>query len=767
MVDKLNNTVSKFSFFPIIPFIFLILIGLVEGEITYHQKVFKTLLIIIFDFAMVVILFVQNYGTKGVFKKNRSFLVFFIVYFIHILIIFITSFITGEVTYDREYYLANYTLLILFAMFFYLYITDIDDLQNGLLVVSFFFLVVFIWSVVEFSTLMQESIKKSGVFNPATALKSFRPKFSFGNTDYFSGYAIGLIPIVVLNGISLLLNKLSSRRYLGIGSILLGLLGIVPVYFSQTRSAFLGLFLSFMAIIIPSLILIYPKIKMRFRIILSVSFILMMLILPYCLLKYPPSLVTKVVPRLVRTVSAPKFAVNDRLNGWAGGLGLFKKHPIFGAGMGTIYPASFQYIDKYFHIYSPSNSFKHSHNEFVEILGEGGLVGLLLFISLVGYILFSLYMKFLSVKYLFSYRLVSLGVCSGLVAMLVHQIFSLSLRMSVTQSAFFALLGIGVVMLSISDNSLFVKKDTNDDGKSTAIVDKTTTSIGNIKNYLNKINRPINEKGLLVLISIIFLFIILSFFLFLPLFLSESSLRVAVSGRVKSLNELNYFIDRAISKKKDNPYAWSQKFLVDLKYNLYKNNKIDENYIPVIINTLDTLNKLIPDYQDVWSKYAQIYLIAKDFYYKKWLSSGNDRFFSLYSEYNVKLIESVEKSININFLNLEMHILRINNHLKTDNINLLNSYVKEYLSAYIYLKFCKTKMILRENTSIMFFENNESPENVKYDNNIYQFNFSLGAVEKYVTDMKNLSSYSELKSYISYDIDKNIDKLISQAITQK
>ena len=181
---------------------------------------------------------------------------------------------------------------------------------------------------------------------------------------------------------------------------------------------------------------------------------------PVLLLKYPPPIIESLLGRLVSTMDNPIFFIKDRLNGWAGGMGLFFAHPIFGAGLGSVYPASFKFASKYFYMYSSSNSFKHSHNEYVEVLGEAGVFGMIVFVALFGFVIVMLLKRAYSKKYQFQYRIISLAVSAGIISMLIHQIFSLTLRMSVTMTAYFFLLGLGVFLISYSKKALVMEEET-------------------------------------------------------------------------------------------------------------------------------------------------------------------------------------------------------------------------------------------------------------------------------------------------------------------
>ncbi|MBM3245393.1 MAG: O-antigen ligase family protein, partial [Candidatus Omnitrophica bacterium] len=68
----------------------------------------------------------------------------------------------------------------------------------------------------------------------------------------------------------------------------------------------------------------------------------------------------------------------DRLDLWLAALNIFKDYPIFGSGPGT--------FEKFLYVYGPQHGYKegaihlHSHNTYLEILSDTGLMG---FMSLI------------------------------------------------------------------------------------------------------------------------------------------------------------------------------------------------------------------------------------------------------------------------------------------------------------------------------------------------------------------------------------------------
>ena len=725
----------------IIPFIFLISIGLIRGEITYHQKIFKTLMILVFNLALLSIFTIHIFGSKDGLEKKKKYLLYFIAYFLFIFFQFVISFLSKEISYDREYYLANYTFLIIFSMFFYLYINNLEEVKVGLLIISIFFVIVMIWSLNDF-------IKAGGI------LSKFRPKLSFGNTNYFAGYAIGLFPLALITSIVWYNTKKKLyKNWVSIITFIVVLLGVIPIFFSQTRAALFGLYIGLFVVLIPSFVLMINKLTWKVKIPIAFLLIILFLVCPVLALKYPPPIVEKLLGRLVATMSNPVYFINDRLNGWKGGMGLFFAHPIFGAGLGTVYPASFKFIGKYFYMYSSSNSFKHSHNEYVEVLGEAGAVGIIVFFALFGFVIVSLLKRTYSKKYQFHYRAISLAVSAGLISMLIQQVFSLTLRMSVTMTAYFFLIGLGIFLISYSKKAL-ISVD-NDDNKTK-------------KSLLPKhLDNNLSTKQTYSLLAIIALFILISLFLFLPVFRSENNIIKAF--RSKSALRKNHYFKKAVKIKPDNPYAWTQKWQFDLNgLNSILSNygrrcymdEVNEKYFDNVKQVLDKLNSIIPGYQDVWSKYANYYAIRYDYFNKRWRIRHDIKDMNESKECLKKILKYVDISLNMNFLNVNNHLQKMLILSEFDNKNQHIEAVKDYFIAKIHLDYAKKERIVKEKINIEFGYNTD----MEIQDNIHCFTISIHDVES-VSDkcfsISGLFNYKRLEKVINKEIGDILNSLNS------
>lgn len=675
------NKISKNISIAILPFILLMLIGLIKDNlfgltdgITYHQKVFKTLLIFISDVILYFIFIIHALKWKEGINKQKKYILYFVVYFFFILVQFFVSFFSKEVSYDREYYLANYTFLIIFSMFTFIFLNHLEDIKKGIIIINIFFIMAAVWSFTEF-------------FKADLIFTNFRPALSFGNTDYFAGFLIGLFPLSMISSVLFYnKNKKFSKNYFSIILFITGIFGIIPLVFTQTKAAWIAFYIG-MSIFIISFVSIIDNLPREKKIPIILLLLSLLIIIPIAILFYTPPFLKTILARLLSAFENPMYFIKDRINGWTGAFGLFKDHPLFGAGLGTVYPSSFKYIGKYYYMYSDSNSFKHAHSEFVEVLGEAGIFGMILFFFLFGYILLSLFKRVYSKKYNFEYRLISLSIGTGLICMLVHQVFSLSLRMSVTMTAYFFLLGIGIFLISYSEF---------------ALINETDDAENNILPEL--LQKKIKLKETYLISGIILLLIIISFSLFLPLYRSEVNIVKFIKDESSSIEIKNYYLNKSVKLKSDNPYAWNQKYVFDNEILTISNQRgfFNEELSNEVKNDLDKLNSIIPGYQNIWAKYARFYLTRYIQYKIKWQKSFSSKDLDESKNSLLIALDYLNKSLNMNFLNDYDHIYKLLLLSEINNEREYKAAVKDYITARIYLDFAKAKKIIKENVNVVF-----------------------------------------------------------------
>lgn len=212
---------------------------------------------------------------------------------------------------------------------------------------------------------------------------SLRLKGLYGHPMTLAGFLIITLPILY----AFLLDWKQKRQTLVV-TIVLFLIAFVGLLLNETRGAWLAL-----AITLPLITLLYDcSIK---KVIFLIAFAI------------GTSLVFLNSPQLqnrAESITSTTLQSNtERVLMWQSAYEMFKDHPILGVGLG-------QYAPKYLNEYkSPQAKERqnHSHNNFLQMLAENGIVGFLGFVLLFGYLLLSSFRN--SVRKLSPYHVLIFG----------------------------------------------------------------------------------------------------------------------------------------------------------------------------------------------------------------------------------------------------------------------------------------------------------------------------------------------------------------------
>ena len=139
-----------------------------------------------------------------------------------------------------------------------------------------------------------------------------------------------------------------------------------------------------------------------------------------------------------------KFMKKDYFNNsgrflrWPNTINMFKDHPIFGVGFGT-----YKYS---FYLYDTDNSgtwSTNAHNEYLETLSEGGLIGSIIFLFLIGMLVYSVAKMWRSRRHP-DIKILGIGILTSLFVVFFHSIFDFSLRIPSNSFVLILLFGLGV-----------------------------------------------------------------------------------------------------------------------------------------------------------------------------------------------------------------------------------------------------------------------------------------------------------------------------------
>lgn len=778
----------------LLPLLLLFFIGLIKTSThSYHQKVFKTELILIS--CAILIMFVFLLYKK---KSKLSLLhIFFAVFLFLYVFQYIVTFFSGEISYDREYYIANYIFLLVFSFFTALFFNEESDFLWVMKLIAVLMVVLFCISMHDFinyvsypktintklyrtvsSNLSAKDSEQLDYFYEATSknyklnvplnktnksilkvllkkgkyystvnykslMTYFRPVLSFGNTNYFAAYLIGLLPLGIMAFFCMFDRRKSIKENkTAVIYGIMALLGFIPLVFTQTTSAFLGLFITCLVLVIPAIIYASSFSK-RTKIILLAAEVFIFLILPLVAWFVLPDLIGTLFPRVIKKLSAPEFAIRDRLNGWTPALQLFLGHPVTGAGLGTVYPASFKYISKYFYIYSNSNSFKHAHNEYVELLGEGGILALGLFLFLCLFIIVNMIRIYLRKDCSKVMRYAALGIVTGICSILGQQFFDLSLRMSVTMAAFFWLVGAGFFLILKCP----------------------------IKN--EKLQFLWREKLVLpnfVIGFVTLALIVIGGLLAKPLFTAEYNLIQSL----RSKNQKEIFLERAYKAMPQNPYVLNHRFsyhsaMMQMVINQFEksvqvNGDEKNDYIKTYIQNMyqkantdiSLLSQSIPGYQDLWSKRVSLNIQYLRFLTVDYNFVPREEIIAAIESLKNDILNDLESSLNQNFLNISNHVSRIYLLAEMKNSDSINNAIKEYLEAKILVNYAKEKRLLQENVKISF--NAEEKSGFKESDKEWHFFISESLINETGSNILNSNNVGDELEKLYKTVTRKVNK---------
>ncbi len=265
------------------------------------------------------------------------------------LLLFFSQIVLGMVWYAEIG--ANALRSIISFLIFYVAITTIVKDENDMRKVMWACSFAMAWS----STYMfKEYIALRDVFN------GFRPRGSFGDSNYFSIAALMVIPMATT------LFKIEKGKLKWLALIFM-LLIVGGVMVGQSRGGMIGL------VIIVFNYFLSSKKKGHLLVI-------GMLALPICVLMMPANFWERIQNFEVSEstdVSGDAQSNKRRMELPRSGILMFKAKPILGVGLGNYKVNSIRYNPILSEIGGPGIA----HNTYVEMLGEGGLFGFSLFIG--------------------------------------------------------------------------------------------------------------------------------------------------------------------------------------------------------------------------------------------------------------------------------------------------------------------------------------------------------------------------------------------------
>ncbi len=344
--------------------------------------------------------------------------------------------------YNFRYELASNLILIIWIG----YLIRITKEESDL--VPFLFLIVVTIIYVCGSAVLE----KIG-YHPSNwaGLPAPRVKSSFGNANYFAGFLVVVIPLLLVFAVPQPNPDVAKKRLAGSFTSfnLLCCLGFVlacaSLYFTKTRAAQVSIVISlFATVFIFALVFASPQWRRR------------ILILVFCLATIGIStiLLLYLKPELIKDMRyAELFTIrgwSTRYVSWQAAVNSILASPVIGFGLGSSYNLYFKFADPEARLIWPDHSYNHAHSEILEYTQEAGIVGLLVFLIFWVYLAYLLFQAVRSSTSSSWLKKVSIAVIGGFIGYHLHGSFSVAPRMMVTKLPLFTLIGLTFVVQRLS-----------------------------------------------------------------------------------------------------------------------------------------------------------------------------------------------------------------------------------------------------------------------------------------------------------------------------
>jgi O-antigen ligase len=260
---------------------------------------------------------------------------------------------------------------------------------------------------------------------------------SLGNPDHFAFYLEMILPLILSlffvnlkffeSGRSFrakflsIVNENKSIIFYFIAAILLG----VGIILTGSRG---GISTMILSIIIFALFSTYLSFSADVQRKLKIIFILVLCIVIFIG-------VQNTVERFLKTQVEKELRFSVR---WPGTITMVSDFPLFGTGFGTYRYSYYLYDNE-----GGTRWTTHAHNDYLEVFSDGGTLGGVLLLSLIGMIIFSIF-KTWRQRHHPEVKLLGLGITAGFFAVILHSAFDFALRIPSNAFLFVLLLALGV-----------------------------------------------------------------------------------------------------------------------------------------------------------------------------------------------------------------------------------------------------------------------------------------------------------------------------------
>lgn len=264
---------------------------------------------------------------------------------------------------------------------------------------------------------------------------------TLGNSDHFAFYLEMILPLIlslffinlrffernrsIREKILSIVNERKRTIFYFISAVLLG----VGVILTGSRGGVSTLILS---VIIFGLFSAYLRfstdVQGKLKVIFIVSLCAVLLIG-----------VHNTVERFLKTQIEKENRLNTR---WPGTITMVSDFPLFGTGFGTFRYSYYLYDNE-----GGSSWTTHAHNDYLEVFSDGGIIGGILLLSLLGMIMVSIYKMWWKRRHP-EVKMLGVGIIVSLFAVLFHSVFDFALRIPANMLIFVLVLALGIKIVN-------------------------------------------------------------------------------------------------------------------------------------------------------------------------------------------------------------------------------------------------------------------------------------------------------------------------------
>lgn len=271
----------------------------------------------------------------------------------------------------------------------------------------------------------------------------------FGNVNFFAEYLIVPLPIAV--SLFFACRNKFKKTLLFLAILVMGTTLVVTF----TRSAYLGCGISLVFMIILFITLqgksfIAENKKLFIIILVAIIIITLLFVIPTPLNK-SGTIISTIKSRISLSQMSESFSISSRISNWKFTALMIKDHPLIGSGIGTYKYNSLRYQAKFLEQGQNRSIYPYvfadkTHNEYLQLWAEVGIVGLGIFIWLIiSY--FNYGLRFIKrVKNRYKQGMI-IGLMGAVTAVLIDSIFGFPLHLSATIILFWLAIALTIVMV--------------------------------------------------------------------------------------------------------------------------------------------------------------------------------------------------------------------------------------------------------------------------------------------------------------------------------